>query len=212
MEKQRLNRAIIVATALEIADEKGLAAVTLRGIAARLGAHVTSLYNHVPTKEAVLDEMVKALVAQAKLPDGPLTWQEWVQQFAVAMRNLARKRPGAFEAFHHAPVQGDRSAETFEVAFAGFRADGFDALSSYNAVKATIVAVLGLALEETVRVRDPGLKTDLSKLSAERFPYLFEIGRVTGKADTFSYLIDALIAGFEANRQSGKSRPKKRVR
>jgi len=212
MEKPRLNRASIVTTALEIADEKGLAAVTLRGIAARLDAHVTSLYNHVPTKEAVLDEMVKALVAEAKLPAGPLTWQEWVRQFAIAMRNLARKRPGAFEAFHHAPVQGDRSAETFEVAFTAFRADGFDALSTYSAVKATIVAVLGLALEEMVRVRDPKQQTDLSKLSAEQYPLIHEIGRVTGKADTFSYLISALIAGFEANRQSAKPRSKKRAR
>ena len=57
-----------------------------------------------------------------------------------------------------------------------------------------------------------GSETDLNKLDAERFPLIHEIGRVTGKADTFSYLISALIAGFEANRQSAKSRSKKPVR
>ena len=69
MISPRLSRENIVAVAIEMADEEGLASVTLRGIAARLAVHVTSLYNHVPTKEAVLDEMVKALLAEARLPD-----------------------------------------------------------------------------------------------------------------------------------------------
>lgn len=199
MNRPRLNRTAIVSTAIRIADENGLAAVTLRGIATRLGVHVTSLYNHVPTKEAVFDEMIRALVAQAKLPTGAVTWQDWVRRFAAAMRLLAHKHPGAFEVFHYAPAQGERAAEAFEAAFAAFRAGGFDTISAYNAVKATTVAVLGLILEDTARVRGGLRRTDVSGLSAERFPHVHEAALVADDADTFSYLIDVLIDGFAAS-------------
>ena len=64
----RLSRENIVAVAIEMADEEGLPSVTLRGIASRLAVHVTSLYNHVPTKEAVIGGIVEALLTEARLP------------------------------------------------------------------------------------------------------------------------------------------------
>ena len=198
MTRPRLNRAEIVSTAIRIADEKGLAAVTLRGIASRLEVHVTSLYNHVSTKEAVFDEMIRALVFQAKLPTGVLAWQDWVRQFAAAMRTLAHKHPGAFEVFHYAPAQGEQAAEAFEAAFAAFRAAGFDTVSAYNAVKATSLAVLGLMLDDTARARSGARRSDVSELSAERFPHVHEVARIVDHADTFSYLIDVLIDGLAA--------------
>ena len=212
MAGRGLNRETIIATAMEIADEKGLGAVTLRGIAARLDAHVTSLYNHVPTKDAVTEAMVAELIREAKLPVGSFTWQEWVRQFGTALRALGRKHPGAFEAFHYSPAQGEQAAATFESAFVAFKADGFDAVSSYNAVKATTVAVLGLVLDDIARRRSPDKRTDLSVLASERYPTIHEIGRVTGKADAFPYLVESLIAGFAANRTQQKPPPRKRKR
>ena len=199
MKKARLNRTVIVSAAIEIADEQGVAAVTLRGIATRLGVHVTSLYNHVPTKEAVFDEMIKELVVQAKLPTGTLAWQDWVRQFAAAMRALVRKHPGAFEVLHYAPAQGERAGEAYEAAYAAFRAGGFEPVAAYNAVKATTLAVLGLMLEDTARMRSGARRSDVSKLPAERFPGMHEAARVADSADTYSYLIDVLVDGLAAN-------------
>ncbi len=201
MNRPRLNRASIVATAIALADEKGLAAVTLRGIATRLGVHVTSLYNHVPTKDAVLDEMVKSLLVEAKLPTGRVAWQDWVREFSAAMRALARKHPGAFEAFHYLPVQGEKAVEVLEAALQAFRSGGFDTTMSYNAIKATSVAVLGLVLDDTARARVGDRATDLSGLPAERFPHVHEAARIADEADTFAYLVDVLIDGFAASLQ-----------
>ena len=203
MNRPRLSRAAVVATAIDIADEKGLSAVTLRGIAARLGVHVTSLYNHVATKEAVLDEMTRVLVAEAALPTGRLSWQEWVRGFAGAMRALARKHPGAFEAFHYVPAQGRQAVETLETALQAFRSDGFDAVTAYNAIKATGVAVLGLILDDTARGRSGERGTDLTGLPADRFPRVHEVAGVTDQADTFAYMVDTLIGGIAAGPRRG---------
>ncbi|HWN06983.1 MAG TPA: TetR/AcrR family transcriptional regulator C-terminal domain-containing protein [Steroidobacteraceae bacterium] len=208
MISPRLSSENIVAIAIEIADEEGLAAVTLRGIAARLAVHVTSLYNHVATKEAVLDGMVNVLLAEARLPTGRIGWEDWVREFAARMRALGRKHPGAFEAFHHGPATGERAAEPFESAFAAFRSAGFDAASTYNAVKATVVAILGYMLEDTLPARRKGaVRTDIRDLPVERFPQVHAMNRVAGKTDPFAYLVEVLITGLAASK---KSKPRRK--
>jgi hypothetical protein len=123
------------------------------------------------------------------------------------MRALGRKLPGAFEAFHYGPAQGERATETFEAALAAFRAAGFDVGSAYCAVKATIVAVLGYVLEDTAPRRSKMGRTDLGLLPIERFPQVHSVSRVAGTADTFGYLVETLIEGFAAKRaQSRNSR------
>jgi AcrR family transcriptional regulator len=206
----RLSRENIVAVAIEMADEENLASVTLRGIAARLAVHVTSLYHHVPTREALLDAMINALLAEARLPTGRLGWEDWVRQFASGMRALARRHPGAFEAFHHGPATGERSAEPFESAFAAFRSAGFDTTTTYNAVKSAVVVVLGFMLEDTLAVRRKvAVRTDLRELPIERFPNLHAMNRVAARADSFAYLVDALVAGIAASRKART--PRKRA-
>ena len=210
MISPRLSRENIVAVAVEMADEENLAAVTLRGIAARLDVHVTSLYNHVPTKEAVIEGMTQQLIVEAKLPTGPMDWEEWVRKFAAALRALARRHPGAFEAFHHGPAQGERAAAAFESAFAAFRKGGFDTASSYCAVKATMVAVLGLALDETAPHRATRSRTDLRVLPPERYSRLREAERIADSVDSYDYLIEALIAGFAGKRRARPAPAKRR--
>ena len=57
-ERQRLaTRGEIVAAAWDVAREKGLAALTLRDVAERVGMRAPSLYNHFPSKLAIYDAM-----------------------------------------------------------------------------------------------------------------------------------------------------------
>lgn len=198
MGRPRLTRDRILSTAIQLADREGLEAVTLRRLATRLGVHVTSLYNHVPTKEAVLDGMVENLIEEAKLPAGEMKWEEWVRRFAAAIRSVARKHPGAFAVLHHRPIQGPHAALWAEAGLAAFRSAGFSPAQAYAAVKSTSLAVLGLVLDDLAGLRTPGLSTDLSALPTEDFPRLHEAGAVAGKADAWSYLIETLIRGFAA--------------
>jgi AcrR family transcriptional regulator len=181
-----------------MADREGLEAVTLRRLAARLGVHVTSLYNHVPTKEAVLDGIVENLIEEAQLPTGEMRWEEWVRRCAAALRTMARKHPGAFAVLHHRTIQGPQAALWAEAGLAAFRAGGFGPAQAYGAFKSTTLAVLGLVLDDLAGLRSPDLSTDLSTLPFERFPRIHEASAVAGKADVWSYLIETLIRGFAA--------------
>jgi len=58
----------VIQVALDVADAEGVEAVTMRRLAEGLHVHPTSLYNHVPTKEAILDGMADALIGEAGFP------------------------------------------------------------------------------------------------------------------------------------------------
>jgi AcrR family transcriptional regulator len=88
----------ILLAALAIADEQGLAAVSMRSVADRVGVSAMALYPHVHSKEALLDGLVDVLLAElppalAGLPDDP-----WTRLTALghALRALAHRHPSAF--------------------------------------------------------------------------------------------------------------------
>src|ERR1044071_1232011 len=129
-----LTRDQILWAAIRIADEEGADAVTLRRISSDLGVHVTSLYNHVPTRDAITDGMFEVLLAEAKLPTQPVPWEDWVRRFFAAIADIATTHPGAFHAVEHRPVQGSRATASFEIAIAAFVQAGFSTLDAYAAV------------------------------------------------------------------------------
>lgn len=58
----------IVATAVELADDAGLGALSMRAIADRLGAGTMSLYTHVPGKAELVDLMVDSVMGELAAP------------------------------------------------------------------------------------------------------------------------------------------------
>lgn len=90
----------ILAAALAIADERGLAAVSMRSVAERVGLSAMALYPHVSSKEALLDGLVDLLLAEqlpvlAALPADADCWTR-LRAMAQGVRQLARRHPSAF--------------------------------------------------------------------------------------------------------------------
>jgi len=188
---------------VRLADREGLDAVTLRRLASVLGVHVTSLYNHVPNHEAVIDGVVQHLLAEAKLPVADFTWEDWIRRFAAALLEMARAHPGAVNAFQRRPIQGADAAASFEAAIGVFRDAGFGLEDAYNAVQAAAKSMLAFATEEAVRLREPSPpRTDLSVLPQDRFPNIHAVGDFLEEPETWSFLIDTLIAGLRTRLRS----------
>jgi DNA-binding transcriptional regulator YhcF (GntR family) len=89
-----LTRARIVGSAIAVADAEGFAAVSLRGVASRLGAPVTSLYRHVKGKDELLHAMTDAVLGEAVLPERPPAgWRAQLEVAARAQWTLLRRHP-----------------------------------------------------------------------------------------------------------------------
>jgi DNA-binding transcriptional regulator YhcF (GntR family) len=86
-QKQRpgeLSLERVVAAAIEIADAEGLEALSIRGVAAKLGAPPMSLYRHIQGKENLIERMVASTLEEERLP--AVAGGDWRAQLEVASR------------------------------------------------------------------------------------------------------------------------------
>ncbi len=94
------TRDAILAAALEIADERGLAAVSMRSVGERVGMSAMALYPHVSNKEALLDGLVDLLLTEQvplveRLP-ADADWWTRLEALAHGVRDMAARHPSAF--------------------------------------------------------------------------------------------------------------------
>ncbi|MGW0516345.1 TetR/AcrR family transcriptional regulator [Crossiella sp. NPDC003009] len=90
----------IINAAIEIADEAGLAAVSLARVAVNLGCATTSLYRHIRSKDDLVVLMCDAAAApppDLPAPD-PQQWQKSLCDLAWQMFDLYRAHPWSLEA------------------------------------------------------------------------------------------------------------------
>jgi AcrR family transcriptional regulator len=102
-------RAVVEATA-EIADTRGLEAVTLAAVAARLGIRSPSLYAHVRGLEGLRRQLAlhaaSALGLALRQAAGGRTGHEALRRIASAYRRFARDHPGLYAAAQRAVKPG----------------------------------------------------------------------------------------------------------
>jgi len=90
------SRASIAAAAVAIADAEGLDAVSMRRVAAELGAGTMSLYNYVPKKEHLFDLMVDRITGEYRLPAQPSgDWRADLTLLAHQFRAILQRHPWA---------------------------------------------------------------------------------------------------------------------
>jgi len=91
----------IVAATLELVDEQGIGAATMRAVASRLGVRSMSLYRYVEDRDELYDAVVERIVnelgddpeVQLRPVDG---WRPYLTGMAHGVRRYARAHPHAF--------------------------------------------------------------------------------------------------------------------
>lgn len=100
--RRRLSTERIVAEALDLVDERGIAAASMRTVARRLGVQVMTLYRYFDNREelfdAVVDHIVDELGAGTDTGPGAVDgdWRTYLQDLAWGVRRYARAHPHAF--------------------------------------------------------------------------------------------------------------------
>ncbi|WP_028815257.1 TetR/AcrR family transcriptional regulator C-terminal domain-containing protein [Streptomyces flavidovirens] len=92
--EQELSLDRIVRTAIEIADAEGLSALSMRGVAARLGVAAMSTYRYVSSKEDLVLHMADAAFGEESYPADALEdWRTRIELGARTLWSLYRKHP-----------------------------------------------------------------------------------------------------------------------
>lgn len=181
--KIQLSRELVLQRAMELADEAGLAALTMRSLAQSLGVKPMSVYYYVANKSEILDGLVDMVFDQAdaarSLPGG--RWQHAMRERAITLRNTlghhrwalglieSRTSPGTATLRHHNETLGTLLGAGFPVELA---ARAYALLDSY---------IYGFVLQEsTIPVVKGTSAVDISApmtrhFESGKYPHLVQV-------------------------------------
>ena len=92
--RETLSRQQIVRAAIATLDEEGLAGLSMRKLAAKLGAGATSLYWHVQTKDDLIDLVIDEIYGEVDVPDPDLAgWRNGALLFGHSLRAAILRHP-----------------------------------------------------------------------------------------------------------------------
>lgn len=203
----------IVAEATAIADGEGIAALTMPGLARRLGAGTMSLYRYVPGKDELIGLMIDAAVDDAPDVDGVRDgWREAVSVWAQGMRQIFLRHPWMLDVVTTARVMGPREVAWLEAGLRAFAALALPPMRRFDLSLLVNGYVRGVALEQVhetdVAVSGPMFTPEILRDHgrAEEFPLLMEVMAafpfadppVPGEEDArFAFGLVRLLDGIE---------------
>lgn len=151
-KSSRITADEVVAAAVEIADQDGVEAVTIRRVAEACGLSPMGLYRHIADKDDLLDRMVDTVVT-AGLKDLVVsgTWDERVKQLFRFARQLNLDHPGVavLSVLRPTPVTG--VARFYSHVLAALGEGGLNGADAVHAFDTLLMFMFGSVLWEIPR-------------------------------------------------------------
>ncbi len=216
----KLTKRSIVQAAFGLLDDAGMDGLTVRALASRLGVQAPALYWHVPSKQALLDEMATSIWRRigdvvAAQPAG-MPWRELMAAYAATVRaELLRHRDGA-KAFSGTTFTDIEVVRRQEGTFARLAGAGFTLESAVRGLLLLHHFTIGWCIEEQAVAQAvasgderyaPGRRAEL--VGPDRAPLTVEAGGVIfGDPDTrFAELTGLLLDTIARMRDPAAARP-----
>ncbi|MEW2387160.1 TetR/AcrR family transcriptional regulator [Streptomyces venezuelae] len=201
----RLDRAKTVETALELLDDVGLEALTMRRLAERLGVRAGALYRHFTTKQDLLTAMAERMLGDVHASPEAADWAGRLRALARALRRaLLAHRDGA-RVFGGTHSVGPHTLAFAESVVGVLREAGFGDEDAGRTLMALVNFTLGHTLEEQAAVapREDGAPDDPGRLRsavlAGPYPHLAATVPVLTSADFdahFEFALDLQVEGL----------------
>lgn len=176
-----LTRERIVTAALALVDREGLAALSMRRLGAELGADPMAAYHYLPNKQALLDAIVEAVMAEIDLsvdqPSEPP--EERLVYAALAYRDVLLAHRNALPILLSRGPSTPAAMRPVELLIGILRDAGLpagEAFAGMNAIAATVRGTVGMVAGETAEAPGPDHhQAQASELPPEAFPNLHEM-------------------------------------
>jgi AcrR family transcriptional regulator len=198
----QLSRETIIRTAVELIERDGEAAISMRRIAAELRYGVMSLYNHVPSKETLLDAVAEHVMTGFDFStDLTLSWQDQARALVRSFRALARRYPRCLNVVITRQLNTSAGLQPLEAALATARSAGFDGETSVRIMRTFVAYALGGLLNEARLNEYQPDAADKAHVDPERFPNIAELGWSLTHADhdkDFEFGLELLISAVSA--------------
>jgi AcrR family transcriptional regulator len=209
-----LNRERVLRAGVELADEGGIDALSMRRLGQVLGVEAMSLYNHVRNKDDLLAGMLATVVREWELPPPGPDWKEAIRRTATsAYRTLVRHRWACPLLTSRGGALPEQMRYT-DAILRTFREAGFSIDLTHHAYHALDSHIVGFTLWQLnfpFKNREELLELGrrfLLTLAEEEYPYLAEHVRhhldespQEGRSE-FEFGLDLVLDGLERLREA----------
>lgn len=204
-----LTRDRIIRTALRIMDEEGVDAVTMRRIGRELGVEAMSLYNHVRSKEDILDGITESVLTEFAAEPRGHDWVEQARGAAHEWRRLLKAHPKVIELMveRKHPMSTLEALRPMEIALGILRRSGLSDVETVQAFHAIGGYLFGFVMMEVGNMV-PGSKAvvtdELLRDLPEQSPYLNEMFPHLVESDmdtTFDFGLELILDGIRSKAQ-----------
>jgi AcrR family transcriptional regulator len=193
---------------MALADEGGLEALTMQGIARRLGAEAMSLYRHVRNKEDLLDGLVDLVFGEIELAPPGTDWRTAMRLRAISAREVLARHSWAIGLLESASRPGPANLGHHDAVLGLLRGAGFSSLMATHAYNLLDSYTYGFALQErTLPVATPEAlasfgETFIRQLPSDEYPNLAAVGSdlvASGfdYGDEFEFGLDLILDGLQ---------------
>lgn len=151
LRKPKAERlAEILNAAIALADAEGLAAVTLRAVAQRVGVTAMALYGYFPDKVSLLDAMADRVIGEVfRGPSAALAgWRDRLLAAAELARVVAREHPSVFQYAFSKPAETPRTLQVVEFTYQALLDAGVPHAEIPRLERFVSTFVIGWALSE----------------------------------------------------------------
>ena len=155
-DRQPIDREGVLLAAEALVRDRGPAALTMRKLAAELGAAVTAIYWHVGNREALLDELVQRTVGEmGQIEARGATPAARAESVALALRRKLRARPHLIALVHERGLTELMMLPAQRALVHEAHAAGLRGAAAAEAVRVLQFHVVGFVLVERNRERAP---------------------------------------------------------
>src|SRR4051794_5415769 len=189
----------IAAAAVDLADARGLAAVTMRSLAAAVGVSAPGLYRYVASRDELVGHMVDLVSADLEHPPPSGDWVHDITVVAEKQRALFRAHPWMTEAVGSLRFMGRHVLDHLDwglSVLAGVEAPDsrkMEALALANGIAALFSTTARPVGPEAFAQLDPGRHPRLAALLAAAAP-------TPPAADLFPRVLEAVLRGALGSR------------
>jgi AcrR family transcriptional regulator len=210
-----LSRPEILKTALRVAGEGGLEALTMRRLSQELGVDPMAVHRHVGGRDGLLDGLVEAMWAEITLPPKESGWDEALRAMARSMRALAHSHPNIYGLMCTRWVMPQSALELCDDVLKRLEDAGFSRDIAGEAVRSVFayamgyaVTELGLYLPDGHESRAPTsdfevLVRIMDAIPRGTAPHLVEVAATICNCDMnrqFTFGLDLMLSGLATHR------------
>lgn len=176
-----LSRERVLRCALDLADESGIAALTIRSLAERMGTKAMSLYHYVANKDEILDGIVDLVFSEIAAPSPEGDWRDEMQRRGHDVRGALTRHPWAVGLLESRTSPGPATLRHHEATLATLRAAGFSVQMTAHAYALLDSYIYGFALQEAALPftgRDTAAEVTapiVERFSSGQYPHMVEI-------------------------------------